>query len=95
MITVPITTAANNNLLPSSPTKPARGLLLPLTLFFHDALQPSPAEQSRRAENEPPDDDLVLGAVALETTRDNVLFLGVLAEGQVVLEAEGAVALFA
>lgn len=56
-------------------------------------LRARPAEQSDSTQDEPPYDDLVLPAVALEAHRRHVLLLGTLAYGQVVAQAEGAVAL--
>lgn len=57
-----------------------------------------PAQQAGGAEDEPPDDELVLAAVALEARGEHVrlqvrLQVHVLADGQVLRQAEGARAL--
>jgi hypothetical protein len=75
--------------LPLNPPPPA------LLGGIHHPPKRSPPQQSGRAEQKAPDNDLVLVAVALEAGCFNVLFLGVLADGEVVFEAEGAVALLA
>ena len=56
---------------------------------------PSPGKQTGRTEDEAPHDDPVLDSVALEAVVVYVLELGVLADGEVVAQAEGFVALSA
>jgi hypothetical protein len=58
-----------------------------------EALEGGPAKQARGGEDETPDDDLVLGAVTLEAGGKDVTLFCVLADRQVVGEAEGARAL--
>lgn len=55
---------------------------------FHDAFEGSPAQQSQSADDEAPDDDLVLVAVPLEAHGSYILLLGVLAEVNALVEAE-------
>lgn len=67
--------------------------LTPLLLMLEGALQASPAQQAAGAEDEGPDDELVLARVAGEALRHHILLRGPFADGQVVLQAKGAVAL--
>lgn len=68
-------------------------LPLPFHSRVNNPFYPRPAQQAGGAEDEAPDYDLVLVAVALEAGGDDVFFFGVFADGEVVFEAEGAVAL--
>ncbi|KAH8165587.1 hypothetical protein CIB48_g2637 [Xylaria polymorpha] len=70
------------------------GPLAPAQLV--DALGGGPAQQAGGAEDEAPDDDLVLAAVALDAGGEDVGGVGVdgvLADGQVLGQAEGVGAL--
>jgi hypothetical protein len=76
------TTTAATNLVRAPPPGPR-----------HDRrLQHRPRQQACRREDEDEDDRLVLDAVALEARREDVFLLGIGADGQLVAEAEGAVA---
>lgn len=59
----------------------------------HDALEGRPPHQTDGADDEGPDDELVLVAVALEAQRRDVVLLGVLAEVDALAQAEGLGAL--
>jgi hypothetical protein len=62
-------------------------------MYVHDPLQTSPSQQPCCAEKESPYDDLVFAAVPLEAHGDYILLLGAFADGQVVRQTEGPVAL--
>lgn len=59
----------------------------------HDALEGRPPHQAHGADDEGPDDELVLVAVALEAQRRDVVLLGVFAEVDALAQAEGLGAL--
>jgi hypothetical protein len=63
----------------------------PLALLQH-LLHAGPAQQADSGRDEEQDDNLVLAAVALEARGEDVLVLGVAADGQVVRQAKGLVA---
>lgn len=74
------------------PLCPAPRRLLPKQQY---PLPCRPPQQPKRGTDKPQHNNLVLGAIPLEAGRDDVLLLGVLADGQVLRDAERAVALAA
>ncbi|KAI9744114.1 MAG: hypothetical protein M1818_002266 [Claussenomyces sp. TS43310] len=57
-----------------------------------DLLDGGPSQQADGGGDEKQDDDLILGAVALEAHGEDIFLLGVVTDGQVLAEAEGAIA---
>jgi len=55
-------------------------------------LDSSPTQKAGRSSNKQQDDNLILSAISLEASREDVFLLGALADRNVVRETEGTVA---
>jgi hypothetical protein len=93
-------------MLPSSPQQtllPTNSRILPQPLrprshprpLLQQSPHPSPHQQPYSSRNEQKDNNLILPAIALETSREDILLLCAFAEGDSLSEAECAVAFVA
>jgi hypothetical protein len=77
----------NSRILPQ-PLRPRRP-------FLPKSPHSSPYQQPHSSRNKQQDNNLILSTIALETSREDILFLCASAEGDALREAEGAVAFVA